>query len=312
MKRISPIRRGFTLIELLVVIAIIAILIGLLLPAVQKIREAANRMRCQNQLKQLAIGAHNYHDTMGEFPRTANASNQLSWHVYLLPYIEQDNLFRQFNLAAGAYTMTGKNDPHGLTRVSTLFCSSAPFERMLLTAPHSVNGPDQVPQNTGQAPYTTHYYAINGPRGTNPATGTAYSTLSTGTHEGVPLAGSGIFQRDQPRTMASVTDGTANTLMIGEMSWFSNVYGTRYRTWLRGGDATVVIVAGRNIVNPINSGLTSNRTVPFNDIPMGSMHTGGANFAMGDGSVRFLRETITMSTYLSLASCNGGEVASAN
>src|SRR5436190_1199184 len=111
-------RSGFTLIELLVVIAIIAVLIGLLLPAVQKVREASNRSQCLNSLKQIGIGLHNYNSAHGTFPQAGDekggtsASNSLSWHVFLLPHIEQDNLYKQFNLAAGMFNAgTGNRGP---------------------------------------------------------------------------------------------------------------------------------------------------------------------------------------------------------
>src|ERR1700704_1333018 len=97
-------RRGFTLVELLVVIAIIGVLVALLLPAVQAAREAARRIKCQNNLKQIGIGLHNYHDTIGCFPPGATKSNTTSWHVHVLPFMEQKNLYDQFDFSAGAYT----------------------------------------------------------------------------------------------------------------------------------------------------------------------------------------------------------------
>src|SRR5262249_29388855 len=283
-------------------------LIALLLPAVQKVREAANRAKCSNHLKQLALACHNYHDATGHLPRAFDKVTNLSWTVYLLPYIEQDNLFKQTSQAPGDYTMTGKNDPYGLTKGVLLLCPSGTVDRMALGAPNNVTPPDLVPANTGAPPYTTHYFGVNGPRGTNSATGQPYTT-GTDTHEGVPVATQGMFQRDTDITLTDVTDGTSNTLLFAEMSWVSPTYGTRYRSWLRGGDqgaATVgaFVVGCRNVTNPINAIFVANLIVPFNDVPFGSMHSGGANFALGDGSVRFLRESIDMSTYRALASRN--------
>ncbi|HJZ57849.1 MAG TPA: DUF1559 domain-containing protein, partial [Gemmataceae bacterium] len=191
---------------------------------------------------------------------------------------------------------------------------SSAAEKMALGAPNNVNPPDLVPANTGQPPYTTHYYGLNGPRGTNPVTGAAYP-VTTGTHDGVPMATSGMFQPDMmggkpvaPLKLTDVTDGTSNTLMLGEMSWDSK-FGTRYRSWLRGGEAGGWFSPGsRNATNAINSGITANMIGQYNDVPLGSLHTGGANFALGDGSVRFIRDSIDMPTYRALASRNGGEV----
>jgi prepilin-type N-terminal cleavage/methylation domain-containing protein len=308
-------RRGFTLIELLVVIAIIAILIALLVPAVQKVREAAARAQCQNNLKQIGLAVHSYHDANRKLPPAFVANVQLSWHVLILPYVEQNSLLQVMDTTTpGDYTIVNRNNPNGLRRIGLYLCPSSRVEKMLLNPPNNVNPPDLVPANTGEAPYTVHYYGMTGPRGANPVTGTAYPQ-SHCTHDGTPMATSGMFQPDQFAdgkigriTLTDVTDGTSNTIMLAEMSWESP-FGTRYRTWLRGGEAGgCYCVGARNATNAINSGIKANLIAQFNEVPMGSMHPGGANFALGDASVRFIQESISITTYRALASRNGGEV----
>jgi prepilin-type N-terminal cleavage/methylation domain-containing protein/prepilin-type processing-associated H-X9-DG protein len=305
------IRSAFTLVELLVVIAIIGVLVALLLPAVQAAREAARRMRCQNNLKQIGIASHNHHDTSGELPRAFSPTTGLSWHVYILPYIEQQNLYNQFDTttANNTHTSANRNDPYGLVIIPTYQCTSCPVKRQAFGGPNNTNGAtDLIPPNTGQPAAVPHYYGINGPRGGTYPVGT---TL----HEGVPAATSGIFQRDGTIRMARITDGTSNTLMIAEMSWVSPQYGTRFRTWVRGGDEYPGVVAGRpgfvvscrNVTNPINAIFSANLIVPYNDVPFGSMHSGGMNVCLGDGSVRFLNQNLSMTTYRALASRDEGE-----
>jgi prepilin-type N-terminal cleavage/methylation domain-containing protein/prepilin-type processing-associated H-X9-DG protein len=313
-----PLRRrprpAFTLIELLVVIAIIAILIGLLLPAVQKIREAANRMKCSNNLKQIGLGLHNYHDTNSALPRAGELRNQLSWHVFVLPYIEQDNLFRQFNRAAGAFNGAPQNrgpmkNELGLNKIPIYLCPSSPLAKMVLSPapPHNPNLPEVI---GSEVPYTTHYYGILGPKGPNPATGQAYDWENVGSHGG--FSRQGLFVRDadsakdeEPgNAFAAATDGLSNTLLVGEMSRLDNVAGTRHRSWVRGCDPNLICSGVKNVVNAINAPSIAT----FSDMSMSSHHSGGANFLLGDGSVRFIRDSIPLATYRALASRDGGEV----
>jgi hypothetical protein len=292
---------------LLVVIAIIGVLVALLLPAVQAAREAARRMSCQNNMKQLGLGLHNYHDTYKTLPPAWIITNELSWLVLVLPFIEQQPLYDQMNLNAGPYTATGKNNPFGLTNLEVLHCPSSPAPRMLMDPPNNVNPPDLV---NNQPPYTTHYYGISGPRGVNPVDGLNYRVNTTKpAFEGVRVSIEGMSRFPDPVQLDDVTDGTSNTLMVGEMSWTSKQFGTRYRSWLRGGDdgSQAYAVCAKNIVLAINAGRKTPAISPYQDIPMGSMHPGGANFTLGDASVRYLSEDIDITNYRSLASREGNE-----
>ena len=306
--------KGFTLIELLVVIAIIAVLIGLLLPAVQKVREASARMSCTNNLKQIGLGLHGYQGVNNSFPRAGDLSTQLSWHVFLLPYIEQDNLYREFSFAVGAFNAGANNggplkNELALNRIATYLCPSSTIEKMASDDPNY----QAVEVVNGVVPYTTHYYGIMGPIGINPVTGLAYIKTLSGVAGQSDLAEQGVFRQDAKEVVAGtpnnavrpgdITDGLANTLAVGEMSWDNQITFTRYRSWVRGCDGAPVCAGCKNITNSINT----YSIALFGDMAMGSNHSGGANFLLADGSVRFIHDSINMGVYQSAASRNGGE-----
>src|SRR3954454_5903389 len=140
--RLAGLRRAFTLVELLVVIAIIGVLVALLLPAVQAAREAARRMQCQNNLKQIGLASHNHHDVVGELPRAYSPVTGLSWHVYILPYIEQQALYNNFDLttANNTHTSANRNDPYGLVILKAYQCPSCPVKRQAFGGVNNTNG----------------------------------------------------------------------------------------------------------------------------------------------------------------------------
>ncbi len=301
-------RRAFTLIELLVVIAIIAILIALLVPAVQKVRDAAARSTCLNRIKQLGLACHTYHDAYKLWPRagTLTAKGQLSWHVLILPYIEQDALYQQANFSSGSYCGGPNNrgpnrNELALNRIETFLCPSSMALHMQkggnnFTIPNEViNGVD---------PYTTHYYGIMGPKGTNATSGSAYDVKNSSNEHG-GFAQQGMFQREKDVRLKDVADGTSNTLAIGEQSWFNDRTGTRYRSWARGCDDAPVCATCRNV----NIAINTPGIAIFSDQAMGSMHAGGTHFALADGSAIFLLADISMNVYRALASRNGEESA---
>lgn len=297
-------QRAFTLVELLVVIAIIGVLVALLLPAVQAAREAARRMKCQNNLKQISLGIQNYHDTYLVLPPGCTKSNETSWHAHILPFIEQRPLHEKFDFTAGSYTSNGYvgRGANGLIKVAPYLCPSSSAEKMMQPdPPNHVNTPDIV---NGVYPYTTHYYMNMGPKGQS-VDGSNYEVRSTGQGG---FAQQGVCEVDSNYKLRDITDGTAFTFLLGENSRHDNVLGSRFRSWMRGCDnaGTDHICGCRNFVNGINTPTPALSTV-FNDIAMGSHHPGGANFSLCDGSVRFVSQNINLGVYKSTSSRNGNE-----
>ncbi len=286
-------RNGFTLVELLVVIAIIGILVGLLLPAVQAAREAARRMQCSNNLKQLGLSLHNYHDTYNRFPMTAvDGGGTTGIFVRLLPYIEQNNLFNQVRYD-GNYLV---NLPLSKTKISTYLCPSGPREFSLAVTNHEADC------------YTTHYYGNPGPIGTNALTGQPYGRDTSRESAGFgEYATDGVFHLRSELNFGSITDGTSNTIAFGEISY--QKYGF-YRAWTRGlyWSNGVALLSEKNHTWPINVAKKGTFTMTFNNGGYGSEHSGGCMMGLMDGSVRFVSEGIEMTAYRAAASRASGEV----
>ncbi len=298
-------RRGFTLIELLVVIAIIGILIALLLPAVQKIREAAARMQCSNNLKQIGLAAHNYHDVYGHLPvdggpgcgPRATLPNCWSWLARLLPFVEQDNLYNQLGVAQG--TTMFKAQPLVGSTVKTYLCpSDKAYGGDPRTDEASIGTSFQstaIVIPIGQTNY-------KGCSGNNWMWGKFAHLPSTGSGDGLNQGNGMFYQADynRPLRLTDVSDGLSNTFMAGEdipefnclCDWpfYAHAFGTcaippNYNT-----EGAAGILDWSNVMG------------------FRSRHTAGLNFAFGDGHVQFISQSIDMPTYWGLASINGGEI----
>ncbi len=312
-------RRGFTLVELLVVIAIIAVLLGLLVPAVQKVREAANRAQCLNNLRQVALAAHNYHGDMGRFPTGAHLpvyvgdrpTGGTNLWVELLPYFEQDNLSKQWDNFDDRNNVSGGTNATQAQVLKILLCPSDPLPRRVvqLTIPLA-------------PPWSLGFYGMSSYGGN-----AGKRSVKAGTAPPWPgMTKDGIFYIDSCVRFADVTDGTSSTLLFGEryhrdpqydlqhdIFWPGSPPMAQLGRWAevayQGVAANVMLSTPVGINYQMSPGgdftAVENRICAF-----GSGHSGGANFAFADGSVRFVSQSIALETLQALSTRGGGEVAS--
>lgn len=319
-------RRGFTLVELLVVIAIIGILVGLLLPAVQAAREAARRMSCSNNVKQIGLAMHNYHDTHRSFPygsfnlREAWPANGSNWRALLLPFIEQGNVYNQLSFtftsnfmaggAAGANAYRGNEVLRNLL-IPTYRCPSTAFEPFEI-AP--------VSNNNGQA-MNISYVGIQGAARPVPGSDPTLGTFDCG--HGWSCENGVLFPNGTTK-IASITDGTSNVIFVSDQSGLvnrvnrtSNYYGGWFGSrhprrisqgcgdlWQTG--TTCVRFAPNS--NIVQTGATE--AMYRNNTVINSMHTGGIEVGLADGSVHFIPNSIDFLTLKRLCCRLDGEVAS--
>jgi prepilin-type N-terminal cleavage/methylation domain-containing protein len=330
-------RSGFTLIELLVVIAIIAVLIALLLPAVQQAREAARRTQCKNNLKQLGLALHNFHDTYLRFPPGA-ANDKIpfgtttggggwgsSWKVYILPYVDQGPIFSRwlFDGNNSGY-VSSNNMPliNGITIPSYRCPSSTVPDKYT-----SSNNGGAIEMFTSYTGTSGAYDGTSGsPTNKVPFTSVATNGCCDSGGDGVTSA-SGLMYANSSANMKDCTDGTSNTFLVHEESdhlrdangikvtgQFGAITSQGPHGWTMGtGNANVGLAYGDRIFNcstiryninqrgMSNSGTAGTGENAGSNIPMSSQHVGGAHALLADGSVRFLSQNMSINTLLRLA-----------
>jgi prepilin-type N-terminal cleavage/methylation domain-containing protein len=325
-------RRGFTLIELLVVIAIIAILIGLLLPAVQKVREAAARSKCSNNLKQLGIAAHSYHDTNGKLPpMLGNSCCWGTWAVIVMPFVEQQAAYNLYQNWGGS---DGVNSNFPATGVAGSFprYGSAPNTTNVTARRYSVFS---CPSDQDNAPFSnisnSNYAVCAGNRSTVgsaagpaplPAGYTALPGMFDATVFGYITTATTATPNARGTKLTDVTDGLTNTVMIGEVL---QGQASDLRGFIWWGDAAGFSTYDRpNTTTPdyiYATGYCNN--LPARNLPCvgavsptifysRSRHTGGVNAALGDASVRFVRDSVDATTWRNMGPGSDGAVIQLN
>ncbi len=301
-------KRGFTLIELLVVIAIIAILIALLLPAVQQAREAARRSTCKNNLKQLGLALHNYHDTHRVFPfgqqgEVGGARHRRTcWFQMILPFIDQAPLYKVFTADNTEYI---HSMPNSIKRavVPSMICPSNP------SSPSFGGGGSG---NGFQGNYVVCFGSNGGPSATSNGAAMDNATNSNG-----------MFSRNSKTSMRDITDGTSNTIMGGESITRPGTsgWGGAGGYWGGAPHGSFAFTTEEPPNSPLPDTVYACKTTSFAQAPCAStsnspdrhwnfarsFHVGGAQFILADGSVRFISENINRGTYRALGTKSGGE-----
>jgi prepilin-type N-terminal cleavage/methylation domain-containing protein len=333
-------RRAFTLIELLVVIAIIAVLVALLLPAVQQAREAARRSQCKNNLKQMGLALHNYHDTFLNFPNgnVATAPNGgwgMSWYMRILPYIDQAPVYNRLNFSGvhpgwsccGDAVGQANGDVIRGIRFATTICPSS----SLTDLRDSGGGPTEHPHYYGIMGATDGNGFTNGPNRTATCCGCCGNQAATGV-----ITAGGMFGPLVSRKIRDITDGTTNVILVGESSDFVYVSAGGAKTadvqgvhgMMMGSPNLTSIEASpggfferqfnlTTVRYPPNApAINNNSAWPGIDDnfginkPLNSPHTGGVHVLLGDGATRFISDNINMFTLRCLCTRDDGNTIS--